>query len=366
MKILTIANSRFKGGASGGDKIYESFVKYWPCSFRVWDMQDIDYKPFFLCYLHRCFLSWFMALIEPVTYDLVYTASDFLPDSIAGFIFKLKGCKWAAGFYLKAVRDNPIHYYTQKVVRKLIDRFADMVIVTNPTMYDIFPNKKKTWINGGIDLKLAGLSDEPKIYDAVFCGRIHPSKGIDELLEIWDLVREQKPRARLAIIGDGDLGRGYIVHKLFAKHGLNKYNGIDLLGYMGDERYLIYKKSRIVLYPTPLKYDHFSMAPVEAMACGCPCLSFETPVINAIKDKGWLALPDKESIIHYILNLSNKERSDQLNLLSKWAIETSKIFDYEKQSMRVYNDIRKELHEDSYHWRAGHGGDSSMPNLKIA
>src|SRR3990167_9367099 len=197
MKILIIANSRFKGGLSGSDAIYESFVKHWEGhSIRVWCIQDIDYKPFFLCYLHRIFLSCFMAFFEPHKYDFVYTTSDFLPDSLAGFIFKCNGNKWVAGFFLKAFKENKIHYWTQKFVRWLITKYADMVVVTNPTMYPIFPDKKKTWINGGIDLSLAGLSDKPKIYDAVFCGRIHPSKGIDELIEIWDLVRQEKPNAQ--------------------------------------------------------------------------------------------------------------------------------------------------------------------------
>lgn len=331
LRILIIANAKFKGGSSGGDKIFESFVKYWPCSFRVWSMQNIDYKPFFVCYLHRCLLSWFLALIEPVKYDFVYSASDFLPDSIAGAIFKSKGCKWIAGFYLKAFRDNPIHYYTQKVVRKLIDKFSDMVIVTNPTMYDIFPNKKKTWINGGIDVKLAGLSDHPKIYDAVFCGRIHPSKGIDELLEIWELVREKKPDARLALIGDGDLGVDYIKQKLFAKHGLKNYNGIDLLGYMGNERYEVYKRSKVVLYPTPLKYDHFSMAPVEAMACGCPLVCFNNKVNLSMEICGAYYAKD---INDFVYGISIMPKNNNLSL--GWASQ----FDYEKQAMRVYNEVK--------------------------
>ncbi len=359
MTILILVNTRYKGGLSGGDAIYESFKKYWPCEF-IESRCDIEYTPFFLCYLQRLLQSIVSALFDRRDFDIVYSSSDFLPDSIPGFIYKLKGKKWIAGYFLQAFKENPIHYYTQKVARKLIQWFSDMVIVTNPTMYDIFPGKTKTWINGGIDLSLAGLSDKPKIYDAVFCGRIHPTKGIDELLEIWELVRYFKPNAKLAIIGDGDLGIDYIKHKLFSKYGLKKYNGIDLLGYMGNERFEIYKQSKVVLYPTPLKYDHFSMAPVEAMACGCPIAAFNNPV--------------NKSILPY-----DQELSDNINLLSinirvmidrypeglyGYRSERAKLwaqkYDYKTQSLRVWEDVNA----NSSNWFKGNGRKFSVPSFK--
>jgi glycosyltransferase involved in cell wall biosynthesis len=342
MRVLILANTRFKGGISGGDAIYESFKKYWPCDVYVQDLSHIDYKPFFLCYLHRLCVGIARAVFDARHWDVVYSSSDFAPDSVPGFIYKLRGCRWVAGFFLKAFRDNPIHFYTQQVVRKLMG-LADMVIVTNPTMYDLFPEKKKTWINGGIDLSLAGLSDKPKIYDAVFCGRIHPSKGIDELLEIWDLVREKLPKARLAIIGDGDLGVTYIKHKLYAKHGLHKRNGIDLLGYMGNERFEIYKQSKVVLYPTPLKYDHFSMAPVEAMACGCPMVTWMTPSVKCMMN-----VPDGVgegdfSIKGLAFTVIGTLEDDLWTKMQLPSFDFAQQFDYQKQSIRVYEDICRQL-----------------------
>ena len=336
MKVLIIANARYKGGLSGSDAIYENFKKHWPCEVVVHEMQQVDYSPFVVCYCQRIVLGIARACMDFNRYDFIYSASDFMPDALPALVYRLKGNKWIAGYFLHAFRDNPIHYYTQKVVRRLIKWFADMVIVTNPTMYPIFPDKKKTWINGGIDLSLAGISDKPKIYDAVFCGRIHPSKGIDELLEIWELVRETKPDARLAIIGDGDLGVEYIEHKLFAKHGLKKYNGIDLLGYMGNERFEVYKQSKVVLYPTPLKYDHFSMAPVEAMACGCQAAFFRTPVVDAIRPHGAYCCETIKDFAEAIL-----EDDGGFGAALGW--EWAQQFDYKDQALRVCEDIQGAL-----------------------
>lgn len=356
-KILIIANARYKGGISGSDAIYENFIKYWGCDFHVQTMLEIDYKSFWLCYAHRILYACIRSFFDFRHYDVVYSASDFLPDTLPAIILRLKGNRWIAGFYLEAFKENRLHLFTQRFVKLMIKKFADMVIVTNPTMYHIFPNKKKTWINGGVDLSLAGLSNEPKIYDAVFCGRIHPSKGIDELIDIWGLVRKQKPDATLAIIGDGDLGIEYIVNRI------GWYNffegddlGITLFGYMGNERYDIYKQSKIVLYPTPLKYHHFSMAPVEAMACGCPMIAFDLPEMEYFKSKGALLCNNITDFVYKILSIIEETDEDKKNKfideygnskslkeLKYEAFDWAQQFDYKRQVTRVYADIHKEL-----------------------
>jgi glycosyltransferase involved in cell wall biosynthesis len=335
-----------KGGLSGSDAIYEAFKENWDASIRVQNMMDIDYKPFAICYIHRILLGCLIALFEPQRFDFVYSASDFWMDSLPGFIHKLKGEKWVAGYYLHAFKSSFVHYHTQKLTRWLIRKFADMVIVTNPTMYSIFPNKKKTWINGVIDLQAAGLGNGDKVYDAVFCGRIHPTKGIDELIDIWDLVRQKKPHAQLALIGDGDLGKDYVSKKLQARYGINRWNGVNLLGYMGKERYQVFKKSKVFLYPTPKKYDHFSIAPVEAMACGTPVIVYDTPVMRFFEKElgfqGGAACPNNFNFAEMIISFINGEWKEHSLEAQEWAQQ----FDEERQANRVFNDIKKELFDE--------------------
>lgn len=343
-KILIIANARYKGGLSGGDAIYENFKKHWKdCTIVDWDLRDLDYKPFFVCYIHRIIHGCVRAILCNGRFDVVYSASDFLADSMPAFIFKIKGNKWVAGFFLEAFRGNRFHYFSQKLVRRIIEKYADMVIVTNPTMYKIFPNKKKTWINGGIDMSLAGRLDDPKIYDAVFCGRLHPSKGIDELIDIWELVRRKKHDATLALIGDGDLGLQYVKRKIQAKFGFQKWGGITLAGYVGDERFKIYKQSKVVLYPTPIKYDHFSMAPVEAMACGCPILHFRTPVLKEINPEGNGSADSIQEFADNILYMAEEISDIGYVNISTLAFGWARQYDYKIQALRVQEEITKGL-----------------------
>ena len=319
MKILIIANAHRNGGSSGSDEIYQAFMRHWPASFRLWQMRDIDFKPFWLCYVWRTMIGCLIAVIEPQRYDLVYSASDFMMDSLPAFIMKLRGHKWVAGFYMNAPRYKRIYFFTQKFIYRIIKRFADMVIVTNPTMFPQFEGKKKSWINGGIDLSLAGINDSPKEYHLVFCGRIHPTKGIDTLIDMWNSWPTSD--YKLAIIGDGDLGIQYM------KDRFNNLSNITFFGYLGKERFEVFKSSNFVLYPVPKEYDHFSMAPVEAMACGCPLVIAElTPVLKYFKEK--MGMPIGSDFESY-----DKSR--------KAAYEWAQQFSWPLQTNRVWEDIQK-------------------------
>lgn len=352
MRILIIANARYKGGSSGSDEIFLHFAEHWPVKdITIQSLMLLDYKPFWLCYLHRIAFGIKRALLDKEKYDFVYSASDFWADSLPAFIYKIKGNKWVAGFYLFAPKNNWIYRIMQMTTYDLIKRHADMVIVANPGMYYAFKNKKKTWINGGVDLKWAGLSGEPKVFDAVFCGRIHRTKGIDELIDIWGEVRKWKPDASLALIGDGDLGKKYIMNKLIDKYG--SYIGITFYGYMGNERFDIYKKSKIVLYPA--RFNHFSMMPVEAMACGCPMVAFQLPVIfemikshmiagcvmasNMLAFSGAVLYLIKEKDDEYEVNYKFDNVAPDFASLSNDAYISAQGFDYKKQSLRVWDDI---------------------------
>jgi glycosyltransferase involved in cell wall biosynthesis len=333
MKILIIANARWIPGLSGSDIIYMNFKKYWPADVEVWEMLDIDFKPFWACYIYRIMRGCFRALLCQEKYAFVYSASDFWMDSIPAVILKLKGNKWVAGFYLYAPRCKPIYYFLQKIVYWLILAFADIVCLTNGSMVYGFKDKKTVEVNGGVDLSLAARDRSlTRHYDAVFCGRIHPSKGINELIEIWKLVRKQKPTAKLALIGDYDLGVGYI-KQLLGGADL----GITLFGYMDEARFNIYKQSKVVLYPA--KWDHFSMSPVEAMACGCPMVAFDLPVMKYIKPKGVMLAKDIEEYVDFVMLLLNDR--DARYALMQSAIAWANTWDWRITTKKVYDQILK-------------------------
>lgn len=325
--ILIIANARRKGGLSGGDNIYLNFAKYWKGRIDIWDMINIDFKPFWLCYIYRITVSIIYALKVNWQCDTVYSASDFLMDSIPAWIIsRRRKCKWVAGFYLYAPKNNTPYRLSQFVAYHLIKWKADVVCITNSSMKWGFKDKKTVEVNGGVDLKKARFGGEDKIYDAVFCGRNHPTKGIEELKLIWINVIKENPKAKLAIITDSNIRNTFINATVFYC--------------MDDERFDIYKKSKVVLYPTPIEHDHFSMAPVEAMACGCPLVAFRLPVMKHINPGGAVFADSIEDFAFNIKYLTDNIDGALYRGLSQTAYDWARKWDWEARAKQVYGEIK--------------------------
>lgn len=223
--------------------------------------------------------------------DIVYSASEFWMDSLPTLILKLRFPKitWVAAWYQTA--PNPISGFTngryrfsallywlaQLPIRPLIWWKADFALVNNELEKKVFPGKAIV-VLGAVDtqkiknfkLKINNL---PKIFDAVFQGRFHPQKGVVELINIWRMVVDKIPKAKLAMIGDGPLMDE--VKKQITMNQLT--NNVKLFGYVfdGDEKYRLFTQSKIVVHPA--LYDSGGMASAEAMAFGLPCVGFDLP-----------------------------------------------------------------------------------------
>lgn len=334
--ILIIANARWPGGLSGGDNIYLNFARYWP-DVEVWKnpesfrREDLNIIDFTILYIMRIIEGCIHALCCKRKYEFVYSASDFLMDSLPALILKLKGSKWVAGYYLHAPKTNKIYYYSQKFVRFLIRRYADVVCVTNES---ITLDKKEISVHGGVNLEHAGMSDVPRCYDAVFIGRFHHTKGIKELMQIWDIVQDKRPYSKLAVIGGGD-----DEEKEFTAWA-KKTPGVYLFGYMGKERFEIFKRSKLVLNPST--YNHFSFGPVEAMACGCPMVMFGLPVLYTMGYGGIMIVNTARQfarlVVSYLDSIDNRDKWPEIYARSahNWA----QSWDWSKRAPKVLSEIR--------------------------
>jgi glycosyltransferase involved in cell wall biosynthesis len=256
----------------------------------------------------------FRALRERGDVDYVYSASDFWPDWLPGWLIKRRHPRvtWISGFYLFAPkpwqRDNPystgpgrwcvglLYWLTQLPAYWLIRHSADYVLVTSEPDVPKFvtrrrPRERVLVVQGGVDVDasesyLRGGHVIPVVdrkYDACFVGRLHYQKGVLELVDIWKHVIRSRPDARLAMIGAGALDA-----ELRAKvisSGLQ--NSIDLLGFRdGAEKFEVFKQSRIVVHPAT--YDSGGMAAAEAMAWRLPGVAFDLDALKTYYPKGML------------------------------------------------------------------------------
>ena len=138
-----------------------------------------------------------------------------------------------------------------------------------------------TVVSGGVDYnRLKSLGDlNTETYDAVFLGRMHPQKGIFDLIKIWELVCNQKPKAQLLIIAGGLASFAEKVNALIAENNLR--DNINLAGFrQGDKKFELLKSSKIFLCPS--YYESFAIVIAEAMACGLPVVAYNLDIYQDI------------------------------------------------------------------------------------
>jgi glycosyltransferase involved in cell wall biosynthesis len=401
--IYIIDNSHAsKNGMSGGEKIVMELSRRWAKKVNIkmilytsnlgayiWNRYQVsnvktiqlmelkDYSNIFFSYFYRAIIGTFglrRLNIDQNDENIIYSASDFWPDSIPAFFMKMKNKSivWIAGFYLFAPkpwqRDSPyrgkrffiglFYYMSQLPIYWIVERYADMVFVTSEPDVKKFITKKRSEekvvvIRGGVDIgpsteylssdNVIPLSDRK--YDACFVGRFHYQKGVLELIDIWKLVCKRKPNAKLAMIGIGPL-EGEVKTRIVT---LKLDDNIDLLGFKdGTDKYEIFKQSKIIVHPAT--YDSGGMAAAEGMAWGLPGVSFDLEALKTYYPKGMLKTPIGNQIVFAnniikLLNdgeLYNKTKEDAIILIRQewnWDKRAEDILNKIKSSYTRYDHI---------------------------
>lgn len=277
-----------------------------------------------LSYLKRVLLGIDFALrfrMDADRVNLLYSASDFWPDSLTSLVIFLRNrdrCRWIAGFYLFAPNPlkgftekgpwrlpsvrNSIYWVSQKPIFFLIRRFASAVFVTSEPDVGAFVTARRgrdrvIVIRGGVDVGPSSTfasrqetDDSEKAFDAVFVGRLHPQKGVIDLIDIWKAVTREIPGATLAVIGVGPLEEE--VRRAVERNGLEKE--IKLLGFLdGEPKYEVFKISRLIVHPA--LYDSGGMAAAEGMAWGLPGVSFDLKALQTYYPRGMSKVPVGDS-----------------------------------------------------------------------
>jgi glycosyltransferase involved in cell wall biosynthesis len=141
-------------------------------------------------------------------------------------------------------------------------------------------------IPNGVDLPpLAGKS--PQHQDRrtmLFLSRLHPKKGLVELVRAWAAV---KPSGWRAVIAGGDEG-GYqvLIEDLIRSLGLEK--DFEFVGAVTDEsKWAYYRRADIFILPS--RSENFGIVVAEALACGVPVIATRgTPWEDLVTHRcGW-------------------------------------------------------------------------------
>jgi len=379
-------------GISGGDRIFIELARRWQkkCSvniytweegykmcqrqhleassnlrFSLYNMGIVCHMGFLICYFARILrailLAFFLKLEENT---IVYSASEFWMDSLPAAILKVRYSYicWVAAWFQTAPKpwigysegeraqkynlSALLYWLMQLPVKPIISKLADFILVNNEEEKRHFPSKtssgKTIVVLGAVDLETIESFKKQSVkqhllvnkkYDAVFQGRFHPQKGVVELINIWRLVVNKKPNAKLALIGDGPLMNK--VRERIIK--LNLQKNCELFGYVfdGDKKYQIFIKSKLVVHPA--FYDSGGMAAAEAMAFGLPCVGFDLPSYKSYYPYGMIKVKigDLNAFAKKIIELienktlrenTGREGEDMIKKNSSWDKRAEGIF----------------------------------------
>ena len=115
-------------------------------------------------------------------------------------------------------------------------------------------------------------SDAAKLENeqAIMVGRYNDAKGYDYLIPAWEIVHKQYPNWLLHVYGSGELHDDVVrwIHERKLEHTIILHEPIDNI----QDKYL---ESSICVLSS--RYEGFSLVIVEAMSCGVPCVSFDSP-----------------------------------------------------------------------------------------
>ncbi|HSK64905.1 MAG TPA: glycosyltransferase, partial [Pyrinomonadaceae bacterium] len=174
------------------------------------------------------------------------------------------------------------------------------------------------------------LEREPYV---LVVSRLHPKKGLDELIDAFKSLNDQ--RWRLVIAGDGPSE-----YFDFLKSRANGSEKITFTGWVeGKQKEALIRGAS--LFALPSRHENFGLSVVEAMACGVPVLV--TPQVNLAREirdaeAGWSVSPKdlRDGLAGVIAN--DEERLKR----GKAAYEFAKRYSWDKVATDL-TDFYKEV-----------------------
>lgn len=215
--------------------------------------------------------------------DIIYSTSDALPDVLPAFLLSKKLNKPLIGNIFHIIPAKRfISFITQKISFKLYKLrnttcFVDNDILKEDLVEQGFDKNKLILRYPGINIDFIQKVKPVSDYDAISMIRIHESKGVFDLIEIWQDVLNKIPKATLGIIGTGDETCIDVMKQKIYENNLS--NSIKLLGFLDDtEAFQLIKGSKVFLFPS--HEEGFGMAVGEALACSTNVIAYDLPVFK--------------------------------------------------------------------------------------
>ena len=123
-------------------------------------------------------------------------------------------------------------------------------------------------IPNGIDIPTVRVPVRDKMHTLLYLGRIHPIKGLDNLLPAWKEVHHRFPDWQLRIVGPDNKGYLNEMKQLATKLKLER---IEFSGpLIGEKKMAAYNEADLFVLPS--YSENFGMTVAESLASGTPAI----------------------------------------------------------------------------------------------
>jgi glycosyltransferase involved in cell wall biosynthesis len=155
----------------------------------------------------------------------------------------------------------------------------------------------------------------------LFLGRIHPIKGIDNLLHAWAVVEQKFPEWDLHIAGPDNGGYMAEMQALAKELKLLRINFVGAL--FGNDKLQAYRKAD--LYVLPSHSENFGMTVAESLAAGTPAIVTKGAPWKGLQSEGagwWIdvGVPPLVNCLEDALRISSAELSKMGILGREWML----------------------------------------------
>ncbi|MEM3851440.1 MAG: glycosyltransferase family 4 protein [Methanomassiliicoccales archaeon] len=187
-----------------------------------------------------------------------------------------------------------------------------------------------------------GLQDK---HIVLFVGRLVRHKGVSYLMEA---MRYMDRDVTLLIAGDGE----YAPHLKRFMLSRQLEDKISMLGDVPDDELpSLYRAADVVVIPSTSRLEAFSIAAIEAMACGTPLVVSDIPgVREVIRDglHGFVCPPmNPEAIAEKLRRLfSNEELRMEMG---SHCVERAAVFSSEAVASKILSVYRSVTHDGEHH-----------------
>ncbi|KAA5538902.1 glycosyltransferase [Roseiconus nitratireducens] len=214
------------------------------------------------------------------------------------FVVSPRGTLSAEALKIKPVRKAIVW----QLSRRQLLASADCVHVTSRSEYQDVRNRgvrvPVALLPNGIDIPQWNPDWQSKQSNKkktlLYFGRIHPIKGLVNLIEAWSRLQARHPDWRLRICGVDDGGHRSELESLVESRDIK--NVVFEGPVFGDDRFRVYTDSD--LYVLPSFSENFGNTVGEALICGCPAIATTRTPWSELAEVGcgWTCRPDVDGL----------------------------------------------------------------------